>query len=251
MVLSTHRFTHCYRTEAQHPHGSKLISHAWRMRQQTGNTNQIPKATNSPFQQRRNQGSRHRQMWSRTYYPTEFLAHDTRESQLHECMYVQAYQMHVPAQSLPVWYNLSYQSEGSVASDPCAVHDAHGSMPHLAAAGAGNSTNTQPPTLKSSRAKCLWFLYRVTEKWHNPPLTQMFYSSKNKLQGNQKIKNIILSVGNAYHIQWYTHSLFSSCSIQTVEEFCGDVWNAHMRSCWFVWQEESGNISISSFWQPK
>jgi hypothetical protein len=48
----------------------------------------------------------------------------------------------------------------------------------------------------------------------------MFCLSKNKLHRNQKTKNnVILGVGNVYHVQQDMHSLFSLCLMQPDEEF--------------------------------
>jgi hypothetical protein len=48
----------------------------------------------------------------------------------------------------------------------------------------------------------------------------MFFLSKNKLHWNQKTKNnVILSVGNVHCVQRCMHALFSSCLMQSDEEF--------------------------------
>jgi hypothetical protein len=61
----------------------------------------------------------------------------------------------------------------------------------------------------------------------------MFYLSKNKLHWNQITKNnVTLSVGNVHCIQLCMHSLFSSCLMQSGEEFLQ--WNFKFTAQYFV-----------------
>jgi hypothetical protein len=90
-------------------------------------------------------------------------------------------------------------------------------------------------------------------KSHATHSGHMFYLSKNKLHWNQKTENnVILSVGNVHFIQQCMHLFFSSCLMQPGEEFLQ--WCLKCTVKYFVsilGIEESGNVSLNSFWQVK